>query len=308
MANLKAIAFDKTGTLTEGKPSVTNILSFKESEEEVLQIAAALESYSEHPLAQAILQEAVDLPRVEATDFQSLPGKGVKATIDGVTYQIGNATLFSHIDRPDIDEWEQQGKTVVFVGTTDHVIGCIAMADEPRDRVSKVIKRLHQHNVEHTIMLTGDNQRVAQSIASKMNVSDIKANLFPEEKWTALKELKRKYPQVAMVGDGINDAPALAEASVGIAMGGAGTDVALETADVALMGDDLDKLPDSIELSKKTLQIIKQNIGFALALKALALLLVIPGWLTLWLAIFADMGATLLVVLNALRLAKKAQK
>jgi Cd2+/Zn2+-exporting ATPase len=187
-------------------------------------------------------------------------------------------------------------------GTSTEILGIIAVADKLRETSQSVIAQLHDAGVKHTIMLTGDNQHTAQAIGREVGVTDIKGDLMPQDKLDYIKYLKQDYTKVAMVGDGVNDAPALAAASVGIAMGGAGTDTALETADIALMGDDLEKLPFLIRLSRKTLGIIKQNITISLALKLLALLLIIPGWLTLWLAIVADMGATIFVTLNGLRL------
>ena len=189
-------------------------------------------------------------------------------------------------------------------GTESNILAIIAVADEVRESSKEVIAQLHKLGIAHTIMLTGDNNDTAQFIGKEIGVSDIKAELMPVDKLTYIKELKQTYGKVAMIGDGVNDAPALAASTVGIAMGGAGTDTALETADVALMGDDLKKLPFIVNLSRKTLKIIKQNITFSLGIKLLALLLVLPGWLTLWIAIVADMGATLLVTLNGLRLMK----
>ncbi|MCR6446585.1 HAD-IC family P-type ATPase, partial [Listeria monocytogenes] len=197
-----------------------------------------------------------------------------------------------------------KGKTAMLFGTNQKLISIVAVADEVRSSSQHVIKRLHELGIEKTIMLTGDNQATAQAIGQQVGVSEIEGELMPQDKLDYIKQLKINFGKVAMVGDGINDAPALAAATVGIAMGGAGTDTAIETADVALMGDDLQKLPFTVKLSRKTLQIIKQNITFSLVIKLIALLLVIPGWLTLWIAIMADMGATLLVTLNGLRLMK----
>ncbi len=190
-------------------------------------------------------------------------------------------------------------------GSSREVFALIAVADEIRENTHHLIKNLHRLGVQKTIMLTGDNSGTAHAIGKQAGVTDIRAELLPQDKLAFIKDLRKKYSSVAMVGDGVNDAPALAASSVGIAMGGAGTDTALETADIALMGDDLEKLPFTLKLSRKALAIIKQNITFSLGIKLLALLLVIPGWLTLWIAIFADMGATLIVTLNALRLLRK---
>ncbi|WP_208586922.1 heavy metal translocating P-type ATPase [Gracilibacillus suaedae] len=302
LANIDAVAFDKTGTLTLGKPVVTEVKAISLTEEELLKIAGALEAYSEHPIARAIHKKTHGMPLPEATQFQSFTGKGIKAVINGVRYKIGNAKLFEGSELPSVS-----ANTVLYIGTEDEVKGYVTVADQPRPKVKQQIAKLHQLGVSKTVMLTGDITNVAKEIGQKTGVSEVKAELFPEEKLSYMKQLKQTH-RVAMVGDGINDAPSLAEANVGIAMGGAGTDVALETADIALMGDDISKIPDSIHLSKRTLRIIKENIFLALLLKVVALLLVIPGWLTLWLAIFADMGATLLVVFNALRLIRKKDR
>ncbi|WP_235597256.1 HAD-IC family P-type ATPase, partial [Caldibacillus debilis] len=206
--------------------------------------------------------------------------------------------------KEQITTLQTQGKTVMALGTEKEILALIAVADEIRESSKEVIRKLHQVGIEKTVMLTGDNQRTAEAIGKQVGVSDIKADLLPEDKLNFIKELRDKHQSVAMVGDGVNDAPALAASTVGVAMGGAGTDTALETADIALMSDDLSKLPYTIKLSRKALAIIKQNITFSLGIKALALLLIVPGWLTLWLAIFADMGATLIVTLNSMRLLK----
>lgn len=311
---LETIAFDKTGTLTEGKPEVTDIVTFADkSETEMVSIATAIEEYSQHPLASAIKRKAIRLQAIEyqAENFISYTGKGAKATIQGEEYFIGNPALFSEMLTIDneaqdrINQLQIEGKTVMLLGTNHELLGLIAVADQIRKSSKSIIQKLHKLGIKQTVMLTGDNQSTGVAIGSSLGLSEVKAELLPEDKLTVINGLKAKHGHVAMVGDGINDAPALATANVGIAMGGAGTDVALETADIALMADDLEKLPYMISLSRKTLTIIKQNISFALALKVLALLLVIPGWLTLWIAIFADMGATLIVVLNSMRLIKK---
>lgn len=199
---------------------------------------------------------------------------------------------------------QMEGKTVMLIGDEYNLIGYIAVADHVRKSSLSILQKLHKLGIKKTVMLTGDNEATGRTIGNQLGVSDIKAGLLPKDKLDAIKQLREQHGNIAMVGDGINDALALATATVGIAMGGAGTDTALETADVALMAEDLDKLPYTIALSRKTLSIIKQNVAFALGLKIVALLLIIPGWLTLWLAIFADMGATLIVVLNSLRLMK----
>ncbi len=310
---LKAIAFDKTGTLTKGVPEVTEfvLVTNRFMEKEIWSIAAALEQRSQHPLASAIVHKAeeqdTDYHVVDVQDFTSITGKGIKGSIANTMYLIGSPQLFANYDiaidiQKQINGLQEQGKTVMVIGTEVEVLALIAVADEIRESSKEAIRKLHAIGIERTIMLTGDNRGTAKAIGTAAGVHDIQADLLPEDKLASIKQIKENYGRVAMVGDGVNDAPALASANVGIAMGGAGTDTALETADIALMGDDLSKLPYTIKLSRKTLQIIKQNITFSLAIKVLALLLIIPGWLTLWMAIFADMGATLIVTLNSLRL------
>ena len=315
IGHLRAIAFDKTGTLTKGKPVVTDfIATSSETDINYLSIISSLESLSQHPLASAILNEAdktnVDYKSIQIEDFQSITGKGLTGIHQNIRYYIGSPKLFSAsvIEETAVKvqyrQFQEQGKTAMYFGTDEQILGVIAVADEVRDSSAAVISELHKLSIEHTIMLTGDNTKTAESIGKQLGVTEIKGDLMPQEKLDSIKALRTTYNKVAMVGDGINDAPALAASTVGIAMGGAGTDTALETADVALMGDDLKKLPFIVRLSRQTLKVIKQNITFSLGIKLLALLLVIPGWLTLWIAIVADMGATLLVTLNGLRLMK----
>lgn len=315
IGHLRAIAFDKTGTLTKGKPVVTDfIATSSETDINYLSIISSLESLSQHPLASAILNEAdktnVDYKSIQIEDFQSITGKGLTGIHQNIRYYIGSPKLFSAsvieetVVKVQYRQFQEQGKTAMYFGTDEQILGVIAVADEVRDSSAAVISELHKLSIEHTIMLTGDNTKTAESIGKQLGVTEIKGDLMPQEKLDSIKALRTTYNKVAMVGDGINDAPALAASTVGIAMGGAGTDTALETADVALMGDDLQKLPFIVRLSRQTLKVIKQNITFSLGIKLLALLLVIPGWLTLWIAIVADMGATLLVTLNGLRLMK----
>lgn len=313
---LKAIAFDKTGTLTKGVPAVTdyNVLNKQMNEKELLSIITALEYRSQHPLASAIMKKAeeenITYSDVQVEDFSSITGKGIKGIVNGTTYYIGSPKLFKELLTADFDKdleqnvttLQNQGKTAMIIGTEKEILGVIAVADEVRESSKEIIQKLHQLGIKKTIMLTGDNKGTANAIGGQVGVSDIEAELMPQDKLDFIKQLRSEYGNVAMVGDGVNDAPALAASTVGIAMGGAGTDTALETADVALMGDDLRKLPFTVKLSRKTLNIIKANITFAIAIKFIALLLVIPGWLTLWIAILSDMGATLLVALNGLRL------
>lgn len=313
LGHIEAIAFDKTGTLTKGQPAVTDILTMDNwSEDYVLQLVAAVEKQSQHPLAKAILTllHNKNLPELVSSDFQSVTGKGAYATVNHHIVYVGSikwcatlTTIDKNIEK-QVQRLQKQGKTVVAAVCQSELIGLIGIADQVRDESKSVLQKLKALKVKHMVMLTGDAEPTAQAIAKSLAITDMRASLLPEEKLMAIKDLRTQFGAVAMVGDGVNDAPALATANVGIAMGGAGTDAALETADIALMGDDLTKLPYTIGLSRKTLRIIKENIIFALALKLIALLLVIPGWLTLWIAIFADMGATLLVVFNSLRLIK----
>lgn len=316
MGALKAIAFDKTGTLTKGVPAVTdyNVLNKQINEKDLLSIITALEYRSQHPLASAIMKKAeeenITYSDVQVEDFSSITGKGIKGIVNGTTYYIGSPKLFKELLTNDFDKdleqnvttLQNQGKTAMIIGTEKEILAVIAVADEVRESSKEIIQKLHQLGIKKTIMLTGDNKGTANAIGGQVGVSDIEAELMPQDKLDFIKQLRSEYGNVAMVGDGVNDAPALAASTVGIAMGGAGTDTALETADVALMGDDLRKLPFTVKLSRKTLNIIKANITFAIVIKFIALLLVIPGWLTLWIAILSDMGATLLVALNGLRL------
>jgi Cd2+/Zn2+-exporting ATPase len=309
--SLSVIAFDKTGTLTKGKPQVTDIIPTDGiPDKEFLSIASAIESRSEHPLADAILKAAkehgAEMSVISA--FEAIPGKGARAVIQGKTYQIGNSRLFAeqtldlkHVE-DEVSRLQNEGKTVMILGDDSRILGLIAVADVLRENSRQAVRKLKKAGIKKVIMLTGDNESTARAIAAKSGVDDFRADLLPEDKVDAVKGLLAEHGKVAMVGDGVNDAPAMAMSTVGIAMGAAGTDTALETADIALMADDLTKLTDTIRLSRKTLGIIKQNIAFALIIKGLILLLVIPGWLTMWLAVIGDMGSSLLVTLNAMRL------
>ncbi|MBH8604023.1 heavy metal translocating P-type ATPase [Thermoactinomyces sp. CICC 10522] len=312
--SLTAIAFDKTGTLTRGRPVVTDFISFTGQEQAHLQIAASIERHSQHPLAAALLDKAKESAVLvgEAEDFQSVTGKGVRAKVDGKHYYAGRPDWLAEIlpnGIPiDIEEkvksYRKQGKTVVLLADEEKALALAAISDELREHSREAVERLHRIGIRRTVMLTGDNRETADAIGNRLGIREIEAELLPEEKLERIKAVRNSGNRVAMVGDGVNDAPALAAATVGIAMGGAGTDAALETADIVLMGDDLRKLPFTIGLSRKTLGIIKQNITISFAIKFLALLLIIPGWLTLWMAVFADMGSTLIVTLNAMRLLK----
>ena len=305
LADINAIAFDKTGTITKGEPKVQNVISLSNiGENDILQIAASLESLSEHHLARAITADSKDkqINLENVYNFIAIPGQGVKGVIKGQEYLVGNTKLFNNIS-PEINQLEQQGYSVIIVGTATTILGVITISDYLKDNIKPVIKRFLQKNIAVS-MLTGDNSAVATLVATESGIKEFFANLLPEEKMLVIKKMKESK-KVAMVGDGINDAPALAIADIGIAMGKKGTAVALETADVVLMKDDIAKLDYVMELSKRTKNIIKQNITFALLIKFLAIISVFPGYLTLWLAILADMGATVIVTLNSMRLLKK---
>ncbi|ARJ39882.1 cadmium transporter [Sporosarcina ureae] len=308
---IKVVAFDKTGTLTEGRPEVTDVVTVSSlTEDQIVQRAASIEKFSQHPLASSIMRAAKKLPLglLPVHQFQSITGKGAKAMIGEHLVHVGSPKLFREMNTVE-DSIEQQiltlqkqGKTVMLVWSETGLEGIIAVADQVRKSSLNVIQKLHEMG-KKTVMLTGDNQSTALAIGAQLGLTEVKAELLPDQKVEMIKSLSQ-YGKVAMVGDGVNDAPALATANIGIAMGGAGTDTALETADIALMADDLEKLPYTIKLSSRTKQIILQNISIALGLKVIALLLIIPGWLTLWMAVMADMGATVIVVLNSLRLMK----
>ncbi len=311
IGHLRALAFDKTGTLTEGRPRVQEVEPLNGTPpQQLLRIAASLEARSEHPLAQAILERAAEagVTPDEVSDFQALTGRGVRARIDGRYYQLGNHRLFeerglcSPAVEAVLDRREAEGKTVIILGDERRVLGLISIADQPRANARETIARLRALGIEHITMLTGDNHGTARAIAARLGVDEPRAELLPADKVDAVRMLVARFGKVGMVGDGVNDAPAMAAATTGIAMGAAGSDVALETADLVLMGDDLARLPFAIRLSRASLRVIHQNIAVALGLKAIFLALAIPGYATLWMAVFADMGASLLVIANSLRL------
>jgi Cd2+/Zn2+-exporting ATPase len=310
---LKVIAFDKTGTLTAGRPLVTDLVPVNNfSREELIRIAASVEARSEHPLAEAILRHAAGLGTAitPASDFTAFTGKGARAIVDGIKYTIGSARMMEEagIDirpvEPALTELQAQGKTVVILAGAGNIVGVIAIADKVRDNSRAAIQGLRSTGIKKIIMLTGDTPQTARAIAGELGVDGYEAGLLPEDKLTIVRKLLAKYDKVAMVGDGVNDAPALAASTVGIAMGGAGTDTALETADIVLMGDDLSKLPYTMELSRRALRIIKENIFFSLVLKGAFIVLTFLGMANLWMAVFADTGAALLVIANGLRLMK----
>lgn len=309
---LSAIALDKTGTITRGKPEVTDILTFADlSESEMLRLAASVEVRSSHPLAQAVVaraqQDKLDL--FEAGDLENLQGRGVQSKVNGQLIRIGNRKMFEEagIDvsqdvEAKLKEFSESGKPIMIIGVDDRGAGVLALADQVRAETSRALKQLREAGIKSLIMLTGDDERVAQTIAREAGVTDVRADLLPENKVTAIKALLKEHGMVAMVGDGVNDAPALAHATVGIAMGAGGTDVALETADVALMADDLSKLPFAVALSRQSRSIIRQNLFISLGVIALLVPSTLFGFAGIGLAVFFHESSTLLVVFNALRL------
>ncbi|MBU9673377.1 cadmium-translocating P-type ATPase [Planococcus sp. CP5-4] len=310
---INAIAFDKTGTLTEGKPKVSEVVTVDGSEEELISIARTIEEHSVHPIAKAIISYASEqnISVKTGDSFKAIPGKGAQATIDGVDYFAGNPKLYQEMDvslsavEDHVQTLQDEGHTLIVIGTRTEVLGMIGVADPIRSITVSAIQQLKDVGMEEMVMLTGDNNGTAKKIGAQTGVDRYFAELLPEDKVTAVKKLQQEGKKVAMIGDGINDAPALATADLGIAMGGAGTDTAMETADIVLMADNLEKLPHTIRLSRKALTIIKQNVWFSLLTKVAALLLIFPGLLTLWMAVLADTGAALLVILNSMRLLRQ---
>ncbi len=377
MAGLKAVAFDKTGTLTRGRPAVTDVVPLNgASPRRVLVVAAALERYSEHPLARAIAEHAesavvaaadaasagatagapgapsiaeaacacstpgccsaaepaerrdhdwaetgakghhsapVHLSESHGPDierFRAIPGRGVRAEVNGRLHFVGRPDLLgAHAADPGLTEaverLERQGKTAVVVGNEEGALGVIAVSDPLRPGAREVVTELRALGIGDVVMLTGDNRKTAAAVAAEAGVTDVRAGLLPAQKVAAVAELRDRAGAVAMVGDGVNDAPALAAATLGVAMGAAGTDAALETADIALMGDDLSAVPETIRLARRTTRVIWQNIVFSIAVKAVFLVLAPLGLVSLWLAVFADMGTSLIVTANGLRLYRR---
>lgn len=307
---LKVIAFDKTGTLTTGRPVVVDVHSLRGEREQVLAIAAALEQRSEHPLAQAIVahakQAGVSIPAV--TEFTAVVGKGATGEVAGTEYWIGSPRLLAEQGHGLVEaeqiiaKLQEEGKTAILLGDSQGVLGVFGLADELRANAPRALAQLRRAGIQQVVMLTGDNRGTAQAVAKQAGVDQYRAELLPQDKLAAVRSLLDQYGQVAMVGDGVNDAPALATATVGIAMGAAGTDAALETADMALMGDDLSKVAYAMDLSRRTLTIIKQNIVFSLITKLIVLVLAVVGYANLWLAVFADTGTALIVIANGMRL------
>ena len=308
---LRFVALDKTGTLTRGKPVVTDVIPQEPQDAaEVLRIAASLEEHAGHPIARSIVErwnsDSRREPVLAVTGFRNMPGRGVAGEIDRVSYYLGNMRLMEELDirEPRLEETlnrlEGEGKTGVVLASEAGPLAIIGVADVLRDSAKRAIASLHDLGIR-TVMLSGDNHATVRAIGVGAGIDDVRGNLLPDDKLTAITELQHSG-SVGMVGDGINDAPALAKSNIGFAMGAAGSDTALETADVALMDDDLNKIPDFIHLSRKTWGIITQNVVFALAAKALFFGLALAGEATLWMAVFADMGVSLLVIFNSLRL------
>jgi Cd2+/Zn2+-exporting ATPase len=313
-ARLRVIAFDKTGTLTYGRPTVQEVIPLNgHTERELLARAAALEAHSVHPLARAILEKAASLglAYAPAMNFTALRGKGAEATIDGTRFWIGSHRLMEELGVENAafhelaTRLEDAGHSLVAIGNEAHICGLISVADDVRPAALGVTHALRRLGISRVVMLSGDNQGTAQAVASLTGVDEFWAELLPEDKVRLVEDLGHRFGPVAVVGDGVNDAPAMAAATIGIAMGAIGTDAAIETADIALMSDDLMGLPWLIRHARRTLAVIKQNIAFALSLKLVFIILAVAGAATLWMAIAADMGASLLVIFNGLRLLRE---
>ena len=315
LGSLTAVAFDKTGTLTEGKPILTNAIPFgTTSKEELLTVAAAVEELSDHPLASAIVQGTkemlgnTNIPK--AKNIEALMARGIKADFEGKTVYIGNRRLFEEVTGTNIPEdvseqmetLENEGHTAMIVYSDKQYLGILSVMDVARKEAKATLAALKKIGIRRMIMLTGDNQKVANAVAKTIGITDPMGSLLPEDKVTAIEELREKEGKVAMVGDGVNDAPAMAKSTVGIAMGAAGSDVALETADIALMADKLDNLPFAIALSRKSKRIIRQNLWVSLGIVVILIPSTLIGWASIGIAILIHEGSTLLVVANALRL------
>jgi len=337
-AQVRVVAFDKTGTLTTGRPGVVAVIpvdgapvSLKETcidtdapehpaqpipddqigplspeQRWLLALAAAIERPSEHPLARAIVRGADErgLPVIEASGFEALTGAGATATIQGQRLTIGRPMLFDL--SPDLMEQiaaqQELGRTVVALGSGRTVWGIIAIADTVRPEAAAAVARLKRTGIERVVLLTGDNHQVAQAIGQALGVDEVYAELLPEQKVAVLRELEQRYGPVAMIGDGVNDAPALASATLGVAMGAAGTDVALESADMLLMSDDLSRLPGALRLARRARAIVRQNLAFAFAVIAVLMVFAMFGAIPLTLGVIGHEGSTLIVVANGLRL------
>jgi Cd2+/Zn2+-exporting ATPase len=312
---INTIAFDKTGTLTEGKPKITKVIALEGvSEDELLSNAIAVEALSDHPLAKAVVRDGKERMKgkniPEANSLEAVLGKGIKASIGSDKIYIGNLDLFEALDsnKPSedvvkkIEKLESTGNTTILIRKNDSYIGIIGLMDTPREAAKSTLSALKKIGIQKMIMLSGDNQKVADAIAKEVGLTGAKGSLLPEEKVEAIKQLRKSESKIAMVGDGVNDAPAMGASTVGIAMGAAGSDVALETADIALMADKLEVLPFAIGLSRKAKGIIKQNLWISLGIVALLIPATLFGFASIGLAVLIHEGSTLVVVINALRL------
>ena len=311
VGSTRVVALDKTGTLTYGRPEVTDVITVRGCEPRyLLAVASSLESKSAHPLAAAVVRHArqAGVRAPAAADFQVHPGKGVSGRLEGRRAYVGNPAYLAELGidlgpmLESLPALERAGKTYLLVAEEGSLIGLLAVADTVREGTKETVQCLKAYGVQYVLMLTGDSQQAARALAERLGVDDFRAQLLPEDKLAAVEALRAQYGRVVMVGDGVNDAPALAAANVGVAMGAVGSDTALETADVALMSDDLTRLPYLLRLGRTTLRVIKQNIALSLFFKLALLLLAFPGWLTLWLAVIGDVGVSLVVIGNGLRL------
>jgi Cd2+/Zn2+-exporting ATPase len=308
--SIQAVCFDKTGTLTIGLPRVTDIIPLNGSTSDLLSVAASIESRSEHPLANAILrkarEEGVEIKPLK--EFEALAGVGARGTVDNTVYHVCNKRLCEDLSIPldgvsnELARLENEGKTTVLVIGSQQIMGIIAVADQLRPEAKATMIMLKKAGIKHTVMLTGDNEGTAKAIAAQVGIDEYRSQLLPEDKVNVVKDLKQKYGSIAMVGDGVNDAPALAAADVGIAMGAAGTDVALETADLALMSDDLSRIPYALGISRKAMTTIKQNVVASLAIVAIVVTLALIGKIGLVPGLLINEGSALIVMLNGLRL------
>ena len=310
VSRVKVFAFDKTGTITQANPSVLEVVTLTSgSDTDLLRIAASVEAHVQHPIAAAIVAHAlsrnISLDPVES--LEEISGRGVKGVLNGVTYYVGSHALLESVGLCDskvhelLDRIEKDGQTAVLVGAESGILGVFTVSDTIRPETYAALKELQVRFGRKLAMLTGDNHRTAAAVAKRLGISDVRAELLPGEKLESIRDLRKTHGTVAMVGDGVNDAPSLALATVGIAVGTGGNDIALEAADIALVSDNLSKIPYLVRLSRFALSVSKQNIALAIGIKAAFLTLAIHGLATLWMAVFADMGTSLLVILNGLR-------
>ncbi len=315
LGNVQVVAFDKTGTLTHGKPSITNITAFQGNDNNLLMVAAGLERFSEHPLAQAVLEaaNARNIHPLDLDHFEALPGAGVAGVIHGKKWYLGSPDLFVQLGinvkqaMSSVEKLQQEGKTVILVGTSEELAGLIAFRDELRSSAASVISQLHADGIR-TVMLTGDNSRAAFALGTQAGIDDIRANLKPESKVIAIQLLQKQYGATLMVGDGVNDAPALAAATCGVAMGAMGSDAAIEAADVALMADKLEKVLEAIELGRKVRRICSQNIIFSISVLAILIPLALLGYLSVTIAVLVHETSEILAVANGLRVLRYPRK